>query len=108
METTWHVGQGLSLECEVLDELPSQKALVINVTDERAKGSLKKFAGKRTVRAYQVYGYKPQHETITVGYDGRKLHDPKTLKDLGDGPEKPGANTGNGNGQDVTVTTIEE
>jgi len=106
METTWHVGQGLSLECEVLDELPSQKALVINVTDERAKGSLKKFAGKRTVRAYQVYGYKPQHETITVGYDGRKLHDPKTLKDLGDGSET--TTDASGNGQDVTVTTIQE
>jgi len=102
MQTTWHLGQGLSLECEVLDELPSQKALVINVTDARTdKGALKKFGGKRTVRAYQVYGYKPQHETITVGFDGRKLPDPKTLKDLGDGPEKP-------TGQDVTVTTIDE
>jgi len=41
-----------------------------------------------------------------VGFDGRKLPDPKTLKDLGDGSET--TTDASGNGQDVTVTTIEE
>lgn len=101
--TYWHIDKDTVLECDVLDEFPESNELLIDVTDQKTKGRLKKFSGQRRVRAYQVYNYKPANAAIKVGSTGEQIPPNPIPRDDVEMPDGQASST---HGSGITTTPI--